>query len=124
MKYFNEASALWKTYVPPKGQAETVQGELIRAVEKLRDEAQRNGNMNWDDGHEILAAFVRDTLVGSGVFESSACREIEGDVARLRDYQRPDLSDEPFDRLTDRIVEWSRAHPEPMPHALNPKLRR
>ena len=65
--------------------------------------------MNWDDGQEILAAFLRDTLVGSGLFEPSACHEIDGDVARLRDYERPETSDEPFDRVTDRIVEWSRA---------------
>jgi hypothetical protein len=97
---------------------------LIRAVEKLRDEAHRNGNMNWDGGHEILAAFVRDTLVGSTVFDESACAEIRADVARLLDYERPDTSDEPFDRLTDRIVEWSRAHPEPVPRATNPKLHR
>jgi hypothetical protein len=29
-----------------RGLADTVQGELLRAVEKLRDEAQRNGNVN------------------------------------------------------------------------------
>jgi hypothetical protein len=37
VKYFDEAKTLWKTYVPPKDPAETVQGELIRAVEKLRE---------------------------------------------------------------------------------------
>ena len=44
MKYYKETKYLWNTYVPKKGQALTVQGELVRAVEKLRDEAQRNGN--------------------------------------------------------------------------------
>ncbi|MFD3274338.1 hypothetical protein ACE3MS_30040 [Paenibacillus dendritiformis] len=53
MKYFNEAKYLWQTYVPKQGQAETVQGELIRAIEKLRGEAQRNGNINWDKGFVI-----------------------------------------------------------------------
>jgi hypothetical protein len=124
VKYFKEASELWKAFVPSTGQAETVQGELVRAVEKLRDEAQRNGNMNWDDGHEILAAFLRDTLVRSGTFDKAACAEIEGDVAHLRDYEQSETRDEPFDRLTDRVVEWSRAHPEPVPHALNLKLHR
>jgi hypothetical protein len=41
----------------------------------LRDKAQRNGNINWDDGHEILVTFPRHTLVGSKVFEESACAE-------------------------------------------------
>lgn len=53
MKYFNEAKYFWQTYVPKQGQAETVQGELIRAIEKLRGEAQRNGNINWDKGFVI-----------------------------------------------------------------------
>src|SRR5712691_7439306 len=64
VRYLTEARALWKTYVPKIGQADTVQGELVRAVEKLRDEALRNGNVNWSKGHVILAEFVRDTLIG------------------------------------------------------------
>jgi hypothetical protein len=47
VEYFEEARSLWLRYVPPRGQAETVQGELIRAAEKLRNEAQRNANLNW-----------------------------------------------------------------------------
>ncbi len=113
MKYSAEAEALWRNYVPVSGQADTVQGELIRAVEKLRDEAHRNGNVNWDDGHIILAEFVRDTLIGSGQFDAIASAEIDRDVTRLLDFERPETSAEPFDRLTDRIVDWSRSHPQP-----------
>jgi hypothetical protein len=124
MKFFEEAGHLWRNFAPARGQADTVQGELIRAVEKLRDEAQRNGNINWDDGHQILAAYVRDTLLNSGLFDENALREIESDVARVLLYDEPETSDEPFDRLSDRIVEWSRAHPEPVPRAHDPRLRR
>lgn len=115
VKYFEEARALWQAYVPPRGQVETVQGELIRSVEKLRDEAQRNGNVNWRSDHERLIAFVRGTLLGSGLFDTAAETEIESDTRRLRDFEHPATGDEPFDRLTDRIVEWSRAHPDPVP---------
>ena len=124
MKYPAEAQALWRNYVPKSGQADTVQGELIRAVEKLRDEANRNGNVNWDDGHVILANFVRDTLIASGQFDAIARAEIDRDVARLLDFERPETSAEPFDRLTDRIVEWSRSHPQPVEGAHNPRLFR
>jgi hypothetical protein len=41
MKYFEEAKFLWQNFVPQSGQADKIQGELIRAVERLRDEAQR-----------------------------------------------------------------------------------
>lgn len=48
---------IWRNYVPKSGQSKTVQGELLRGNEKLRDESQRNGNINWDEGHEILARY-------------------------------------------------------------------
>jgi hypothetical protein len=122
MQYFEEARDLWRTYVPRRGQAESVQGELIRAVEKLRDEAQRNGNVNWNDGFEILARFLRDTLVTSGLFAPPIVEEIDRDVARLLYFDAPETGDEPYDRLTDRVVEWARAHPDPVPHERNRDL--
>lgn len=42
-----EFARLWDELVPPRGQARTVQGELIRCVGRLTDEAYRNGNQNW-----------------------------------------------------------------------------
>ena len=124
MRYPEEARTLWQTYVPARGQADTVQGELIRAIEKLRDEAQRNGNVNWDESHVILAEFVRDRLLGSKLFDEAASAEIERDVGRLLEPEVPETSDEPYDRLTDRVVEWARAHPDPVPHEPNPRLHR
>ncbi|MFC4144735.1 hypothetical protein ACFO0M_00530 [Micromonospora mangrovi] len=124
MQYFQEARHLWQTYVPRSGQAKTVQGELIRAVEKLRDEAHRNGNVNWDDSHEILARFLRDTLVASGLFAPAIAEQIDRDVARLLNVDMPETDDAPYDRLTDRVVEWAREHPDPVPHKHNPDLHR
>jgi hypothetical protein len=95
----------------------------MRAVEKLRDEAQRNGNINWGKGHVILAEYLRATLTGSGVFEEATMQEIGRDIDRLLDFQEPETSDNPYDRLTDRVVEWSRAHPEPAPRDRNPELQ-
>jgi hypothetical protein len=123
MGYFEEAGALWRTYVPPRGQADTVQGELIRSVEKLRDEAQRNGNINWRRDHAVLAEYLRTTLVDSGIFSPESCGQIEADVERLLDYERPETSDEPYDRLEARVVEWARVHPDPVPRTHNTQLR-
>ena len=67
MHYFEEAQSIWKTYVPKRGQAETVQGELLRAVEKLRDESTRNGNVNWDDGFNLLLTYIEDRLTDNAV---------------------------------------------------------
>jgi hypothetical protein len=122
VKYHQKAGVLWRTYVPRRGQADTVQGELLRAVEKLRDEAQRNGNVNWGEGHVMLAEYLRETLTSSGVFAEATVHEIGHDVDRLLQYEVPETSDEPYDRLADRVVEWSRAHPEPAPREPNPEL--
>jgi hypothetical protein len=122
VKYFEEARSLWLRYVPACGQADTVQGELVRAVEKLRDEAQRNGNLNRRGDHAILARYIRDQLIGSGIFTSTAASEIEQDVGRLLDVEHPETSDETYDRLSDRIVEWSRAQPDPVPRVHDPAL--
>lgn len=123
MKYAMEAGELWRTYVPRSGQADTVQGELIRAVEKLRDEAQRNGNINWGPSHAKLAEFLRDTLVSSGIFDDAAEREIREDVDRLLNFEEPETEDDPYDRLTDRLVEWSREQSGPVPREPDPDLK-
>jgi hypothetical protein len=94
----------------------------MRAVEKLRDEAQRNGNVNWRDDHVILIDYIKDTLINSGLFDDAAVREIKSDTTRLLDYDHPETAGEPYDRLTDRIVEWSRAHPDALPRPRNPRL--
>jgi hypothetical protein len=124
VKYFEEAKKLWQTYVPKSGQANTVQGELIRAISKLQDEAQRNGNINWDLGHVILADFILDTLTSSEGISKDAKKEVEKDIKRIKEYKKPYTSDDLYDRITDRIVEWSREHKEPIPHPNNPKLHR
>ncbi|MFF2163785.1 hypothetical protein ACFVWP_24120 [Streptomyces sp. NPDC058175] len=123
MKHAEEAGRIWGTYVPKRGQADTVQGELIRAVEKLRDEAGRNGNINWDDGFERLVLFLQRTLSDPQVFDASAAHEIADDLTQI---SNPDIpaNDEPFDRLTDRLVEWCRQHPEPVAHPHDPHLHR
>ena len=53
-----EQTRLWESLVPSEGQADTLQGELIRVAGKLTDQAFRNGNMNWDAEHEKLWRFV------------------------------------------------------------------
>jgi hypothetical protein len=123
VKYPEEARSLWQASVPHSGQAATVQGELLRAVEKLRDEAQRNGNINWNDGHQALIAYLQDTLLGSALLDQAEAQEIETDLDRLSRYEYPESSDAPYDRLADRVIEWCRAHPKPLPHMPNPGVQ-
>jgi len=115
---------IWRTYVPDRGQATTVQGELLRANEKLRDESQRNGNSNWDEGHEILARFLLDTLSASAVLTDQAKDQLRRDIERLLDFEDPYTEDDLFDRIERALLDWCAAHPDPVPRAANPALHR
>ena len=121
--YFKEAQAIWKQFVPKSGQAGTVQGELLRAVEKLRDGAIRNGNGNWDQGFEMLLAYLRSHLLDVAVFPSDVIRQTESILARLQNHDDPVMEDAPYDELGDRVVEYYR-HYGSKPHSVNPHLRR
>jgi hypothetical protein len=131
------ASWIWRNLVPPRGQATTVQGELLRAVEKLRWEAQENGNINWDEGFLILLSFLETQLVGHAGFGESDQKTIQRDVHRLRNFlpvdelddesdsgSLPYVEDDLYDRLEEFVVAFSRANPVALPHAANPLLHR
>jgi hypothetical protein len=110
--------------VPKQGQAATVQGELLRANEKLRDESQRNGNCNWDEGHEILAKFLLDTLTASAFLTDEGKVQLRYDIARVLDFDHPYTEDDLFDRIERVLLDWCVAHPDPVARTLNPNLRR
>ncbi len=124
MKYKQEVAAIWNNQVPKIGQADSVQGELLRAIEKLRDEAQRNGNQNWDDGFEILRQYLAEKLGSSDAHNLLAKRKIKKDLVRLADYSHPYTNDDLYDRLADVLVEWNKKHPEPIKRDKNLQLHR
>lgn len=68
MKYANECKKIWKKLVPKSGQAPSLQGELLRQAEKLRNEACGNGNINWDGNFEWFCKFINETLISSKLF--------------------------------------------------------
>jgi hypothetical protein len=123
VRYFDEAHTIWKTKVPPSGQADTVEGELLRSVEKLRWEAQSNGNINWDEGFEIIIRFLRTYLLDAAIYPDDVVKATQAILDRLAHPGLPDAEDGPFDELSDRVVEWYR-HNGSRPHLRNPKLYR
>jgi hypothetical protein len=121
--YFEEAKNIWQSFVPKSGQSATVQGELLRAVEKFRDEAVRNRNKNWDEGFEILLRYLENHLLDPAVFEQGQIETTRSWLARIRDFDNPYLADDLYDAMTDRVVEYFRYYGS-KPHVENPKLRR
>jgi hypothetical protein len=123
VQYFDEAKKIWKTFVPKSGQSETVQGELLRAIEKLREEAIRNGNGNWDDGFEILLDYLKSHILDPAVYQLATINATKTALARLGNYDNPYLEDDLYDELSDRVVEYFKFYGS-RPHAKNTHLHR
>lgn len=116
LQYPDLAHKIWTELVPPAGPADTVQGELLRAVEKLRDEAQRNGNVNYRRSHRRMAVFVRDTLVRSGVFDKSGNERIKSGAGQLMKASRPYVEDDVYDHLVDQVCMFYTRKEAPIPY--------
>src|SRR5262250_1339454 len=88
-----EFSELWDALVPAEGQAETLQGELIRIAGKLTDQAFRNGNMNWNPEHEKMWRFVGQHLDDPRTFDEKERQLIRDKIDEIiRDNDSPDVS--------------------------------
>jgi ankyrin repeat protein len=121
--YLETAKIIWQKLVPKSGQADTVQGELLRAIEKLRDEAQRNGNGNFNKNcHGILIEFMRKKLVDENIFERETITEINSDLERLTKKNSPYTDDDIYERISNRIVDWYLKNPNQIAHKKNDKL--
>ena len=75
-KYFDECKYIWKNYVPKRGQATNLQGELLREIEKIRCEAQDNGNINWDDDFSYFCDFISNKLSEQSIYSTQEKEEI------------------------------------------------
>lgn len=124
MKHFDEAKEMWETLVPRSGQAKTRQGELLRAVERLRDEWAIDGNAHWDEAFEHFVDYLRRHLATEDAFTDEQRRQIRADLDVVADPESGETSEELFDRLADRVVEWARAHADPIAHEPLPNLGR
>jgi hypothetical protein len=110
------AQQIWNELVPAVGPAATVQGELLRVVEKLREEAQRNKNVNYRKSHKRMAVFVRDTLVKSGLFEEPVNERIRTGTRRLMKASRPYTEDDVYDHLVDQVCVFYTRKESPIPY--------
>lgn len=122
-EYFEKAKFIWQNYVPKSGQSEFVQGELLRAIEKLRDEAHRNGNINFNEKcHGILIGFLREKLSDKKVFDKKTIEQINEDLDRLSIEEQPYTWDDIFDRICDRVVDWNIFYGNEIKHEKNSEL--
>ena len=121
----------------PVRRIHTVQGELLRAVEKLRWEAQNNGNINWDDRFEMFITFLSDTFQNESGFPQDRKESIAEDLYRLGHFlpveqfkdesqfaQLSYIDDDLYNRLVDAVAEYCRLHPKTIPRDIDPNQYR
>ena len=135
---------IWHDYVPDRGQSEILQGELLRQLEKLRYEAQNNGNMNWDDNFDLFCTFIKDTLLNSGLFDEDYEDKLARSLESIRNkgryalsYQEGEISDDEvnpllcayvdnnlYDYIADAIAIFTEANPEPIMREIDNSIYR
>lgn len=96
--------SLWRELVPRSGEAETVQGELVRSLGRLADEALRNGNMNWDRRFVRMCRFAAKTLEEPGVLSSEEVGEAQAAVNEVLDHES--IRKGPHETLARLAVKW------------------
>jgi hypothetical protein len=119
---------LFERLVPESGQAATVQGEVVRAINGMANDYAANGSANWDAGYERLSAFALRHLA-DGTFGPQTCAGIRSDIEHIQAYGRGEDTggydlEAAFDRLMQASVGWCQRHPAPLPHSPDPELKR
>jgi len=105
---------IWNEMVPREGPAPTVQGELLRSIEKLREEAQQHANTHYRKTHKRMAVFLRDTLIGSGIFDKTEKERIRSEAGRLMRAGKPVVDDQLYETRTPMDLttqKWVYEHP-------------
>ncbi len=135
-KYFDECKFIWKNYVPKSGQADNLQGELLREIEKIRCEAQDNGNINWNDNFSSYCDFISKKLLEQSIFSEAEKEEITLIVSYLKEcgnyaqkFSAEQISEEDvdfekiayvndnlYDRICDKIGKLHKHYMEPIPY--------
>jgi hypothetical protein len=110
----------WEVLVPEKGQATSIQGEVLRAVGRLATEDRRNGCINWDQFYELLVEFLHTRLPNHEIFNAKRCARILRDLEAVVVNGRNGLAAEEirvvFGRLIEDAVAYCQALPELVPN--------
>lgn len=121
--YSDQFKALFSVLIPTRGPADSLQGELLRAVTSLAMECYENGNVTWQedpDDHQPYVDLLRLCLLDLAVFGVWGVQGIARDLDTIQaigegrmEFDFPDGED-PYDRVTDRVVEWCNRYLTPL----------
>lgn len=104
---------LWEYLIPPRGKAQTAQGEIIRIAGRVQHEFLDNGCINWDEDYQkMLDAFLTYLQLGNG-FSKKDLESAEVLVRILKENGNKGFID---DRLTTVLcscaMAWIKQNPE------------
>lgn len=130
----DELSALWKKLVPKEGEAETIQGEMVRAIGRIKGDYYRNGFGNWYPMYYKLSQFLAAHLIDESTFKPFTLSVLRADIRALNAYGNRVMTEgnpyesfrfslfettgieEAFERLDAAIAVWCKRHPELIPY--------
>ena len=114
----------WEVLVPEQGPANSIQGEILRAVGRLAGEDRRNGCVNWDKFYEEFVEFLRAWLPNEGVFNATQRARILQDLDAVLLNGREGIPHQVvrvvFGRLIEDAAAYCRACPELVPMKQRP----
>lgn len=106
LKHPEIAKHIRTNLIPVRGQADTTEGEMLRGLDNLRDEAHRNGNANFGKTHKEYADFIGSTLTQAPFFDNKEKDKISSAAKKLTYAKKPYLEDDVYDYLTDQICAY------------------
>lgn len=144
LSHLETCRRIWYDYVHESGQSDCIQGELLRQLEGLRNEARNNGNINWDDNFDYFCRFIEKNLIESGLFEGDEKNKIKGCLSIIKSrgryaysYNNGEISDNEanpmlfayvdddlYDYIADAIAVYAEANIEPIPYKGNDAIYR
>ena len=99
-------NALFEEFVPASGKADTVAGEIIRAIARI-------GYRNYNDGDHLGVGYGRETCNPAGRYIAAKCSP---EIARLVSDAWGIYDDDTYDvalgKLEEAVVKYIEEHPE------------
>lgn len=102
-KYFDECKYIWENYVPKSGQADNLQGELLRKIEEIT----------------LIMSYIKECGMYAQKFNSGIIPENEVDIDKIA-YTDNNL----YDIICDKIGQLQKEHNFPIPYVQNDTIKR
>lgn len=126
-KYVAECQYIRENYIPEQGPSEVLQGELLREIEMLRNEAVEQGNSQWDMDFSYFCENIKWKLTNLSIYTEEELLKINLIIDYLKYTGENKISytkDNLYDILADLVGKLQSVHPDPIPCEINYSIQR